>query len=295
MAAEQRPTVRKRVLGTNLRLMRERRDLLLEDAAAVLDCHPAKISRIESGRSGIRALELKALLSRYGVTEDADQNGWLALAREGRRRRGMRNLEPPLPTGRLPADFLDLIGMESEVATCRTFQPGIVPGLLQTEDYATAVIQGGRPGPPDEESQTKIHVRMDRQRVLTRVEPPPMELWVILGEAALRQQWGGPRVLVGQLRKLIDFGRMSNVTTQVLPFSAEAYPGGSLPFSIYGFPDAPELPVVTVESHTSHAYLEDVHDTSRYSRTFDEIRGIALSPLKSEALIAEIADQLSNA
>lgn len=295
MANEHRRTIRKRVLGTNLRLMRERLDLLLEDAAEVLECHPAKISRIESAQSGVRPVELKALLARYGVTDPQDQAGWLALAREGRRGRGVRNLDPSWPTEQLAPDLMDLIGLESDVASCLLFQPGIVPGLLQTEAYATAVIQGGRTGPLEQHRQVKLRVRMERQIVVTRSEPPPVEMWVVLGEAALRQQWGGPQVLAGQLDRLVVIGRMPNVTLQVLPFSTPGYPGGVLPFSIYSFPDAPELPVVTVESLTSHAYLEDTRDTAHYRKIFDEIRGIALSPAKSEALVTRIADQLSTA
>lgn len=295
MANEHRRTIRKRVLGTNLRLMRERLDLLLEDAAEVLECHPAKISRIESAQSGVRPVELKALLARYGVTDPQDQAGWLALAREGRRGRGVRNLDPSWPTEQLAPDLMDLIGLESDVASCLLFQPGIVPGLLQTEAYATAVIQGGRTGPLEQHRQVKLRVRMERQIVVTRSEPPPVEMWVVLGEAALRQQWGGPQVLAGQLDRLVVIGRMPNVTLQVLPFGTPGYPGGVLPFSIYSFPDAPELPVVTVESLTSHAYLEDTRDTAHYRKIFDEIRGIALSPAKSEALVTRIADQLSTA
>ncbi|MGA4539976.1 helix-turn-helix domain-containing protein [Uniformispora flossi] len=293
VANEHRRTIRKRVLGTNLRLMRERLDLLLEDAAAVLECHPAKISRIESAQSGVRPVELRALLARYGVTDPQDQAGWLALAREGRRGRGVRNIDPSWPSEQLTPDLLDLIGLESEIATCSLFQPGIVPGLLQTEAFATAVIQGGRTGRLDQDRRVRLRVRMERQFILTRSEPPPVDMWVVLGEAALRQQWGGPQVLAGQLARLVEIGRMPNVTLQVLPFSTPGFPGGMLPFSIYSFPDAPQLPVVSVESLTSHAYLEDARDTAHYRRIFDEIRGIALSPAKSEALVARLADQLS--
>ncbi|MGR6999927.1 helix-turn-helix domain-containing protein [Yinghuangia aomiensis] len=289
-----RPSLRKRLLGTNLRVTRERLGRHLEDAAAVLDCNDSKISRIETGRSGIKSLELKALLTYYGITDPDEQRPWLALAKIRRAQRGAQVLEDPL-TDQLAQDFLDLMGMEREVAACQTFQPGIVPGLLQTDAYARAVVQAGRPGPLSEGRQALHAARMQRQRVLTRTDPEPMSLWVVLGEAALRQQWGGPSVLADQLRKLIELGQTPQVTMQVLPFSAESHPGGALPFSLYAFPEAPEMPIVTVESHTSHAYLEDTRDTLYYRNIFDEIRGIALSPLKSEALIAKIAAEHSNA
>lgn len=159
MGVEQRPTVRRRVLGTNLRRLREDLGLLLEDAAAQLSCHPAKISRIESGRSGIRPLDLKALLDLYSVVNPQERDGWLALAREGRHQRWWRMLED-----QLPQDFLDLIGLEEDVSECRGFQPSVIPGLFQTEAYATAIIQGGSAGPLTDSQRIKVQVRMERQR-----------------------------------------------------------------------------------------------------------------------------------
>ncbi|WP_406288278.1 helix-turn-helix domain-containing protein [Embleya sp. NBC_00896] len=289
MGAEQYPTVRRRVLGANLRRLREDKSLLLEDAAGALSCHPAKVSRIESGRSGIRPLDLKALLDLYAVADSAARDGWLALAREGRRQRWWRDL-----ADRLPQDFLDLIGLEAEVASCRGFQPSIIPGLFQTEEYATAVIQGGTVGPVDEQCRTRVRVRLDRQRVLTRGEPAPLQAFMVIGEAALRQEIGGHRVLREQLGHLIEIAQLSNVTVQVLPFSAGAYPGGPTPFSIYGFPPPSGMEVVSLENITSHAYLERAQDTAHYSKVFADLRGIALSPLESEAFIAARADQLAH-
>ncbi|MGW9207310.1 helix-turn-helix domain-containing protein [Embleya sp. NPDC055664] len=288
MGAEQYPTVRRRVLGANLRRLREDCALLLEDVADALSCHPAKVSRIESGRSGIRALDLKALLDLYEVADPATREGWLALAREGRRQRWWRDL-----ADRLPQDFLDLIGLEAEVASCLGFQPSIIPGLFQTEAYATAVIRGGTVGPLDEQCRTRVRVRLDRQRVLTREEPAPMRVLMVIGEAALRQEIGGRQVLREQLLRLIEIAQLSNVTVQVLPFSAGAYPGGPTPFSIYGFPPPSGMEVVSLENFTSHAYLERAQDTAHYGKVFADLRGIALSPIESEAFIASSAKELA--
>lgn len=233
-AGELRPTVRKRVLGTNLRRLREEKGLLLDDAAEQLSCHAAKVSRIESGRSGIRQLDLKVLLDLYGVQDPDERSGWLALARESRRQRWWRVLED-----QLPQDFLDLIGLEDEVSDCRGFQPAIIPGLFQTEAYATAVIQGGIPGSLDNAQKTKVHVRMERQKALKREDPTPLKVWMVLGEAALRQQVGGPKVLHEQLLHLVQVAQLPNVTLQVLPFTAGACQGGPYPFLIYSFPPQP--------------------------------------------------------
>lgn len=286
---ELRPTVRKRVLGTNLRRLREEQGLFLDDAAEQLSCHAAKVSRIESGRSGIRQLDLKALLDLYGVKDADERAGWLALARESRRQRWWRVLED-----QLPQDFLDLVGLEDEVSECRGFQPGIIPGLFQTEAYATAVIQGGIPGSLDAAQKTKVHVRMERQKALTRDDPTPLKVWMILGEAALTQQVGGPNVLREQLRHLVQVAQLPNVTLQVLPFTAGACQGGPYPFLIYSFPPPAGLEVVLLENFASHAYLETREDTARLGQAFDHLRAAALSALDSESRIIEIAEGLAN-
>jgi len=288
-AGELRPTVRKRVLGTNLRRLREDKGLALEDAAEQLSCHSAKVSRIESGKSGIRQLDLKALLDLYEVKDPDARESWLALARESRRQRWWRVLED-----QLPQDFLDLVGLEDEVSECRGFQPGIVPGLFQTEAYATAVIQGGVAGPLNADQQTKVRVRMERQKALTREDPPPLRVWMILGEAALRQHVGGPTVLHEQLLHLVRVARLPNVTLQVLPFTAGACPGGPYPFLIYGFPPPAELEVALLENFASHAYLESREDTVQLSSAFDHLRASALSALDSEVRIIQIAEELTD-
>jgi transcriptional regulator with XRE-family HTH domain len=288
VSGELRPTVRRRVLGTNLRRLREEKGLYLEHAAKELSCHPGKISRIESGRSGIRQLDLRVLLDLYDVNDEAARESWLALARESRRQRWWRVLED-----KLPQDFLELIGLEDEVSRCRGFMPSTIHALLQTEDYATSIIQGGATGPLNDDQQTKLHIRMERQKALHRTEALPLNLWMVLGETALRQQVGGPKVLANQLRHVAEVAQLPNVTVQVLPFAAGACTGGMLPFTLYGFPAPAELEVVVLEHFTSHAYLESANDTGLYNSAFDHIRASALSPLDSEALILNIADELT--
>jgi len=244
---------------------------------------------IESGRSGIRQLDLKVLLDLYGVKDPAERDGWLALARESRRQRWWRVLED-----QLPQEFLDLIGLEDEVSECRGFQPGIVPGLFQTEAYATAVIQGGIPGPLDDAQKTKVRVRMERQKALTRTDPTPLKVWMILGEAALRQQVGGPGVLRAQLLHLVELAQLPNVTLQVLPFTAGACQGGPYPFLIYSFPPPAGLEVVLLENFASHAYLETREDTARLGGAFDHLRAAALSAMESESRIVRIAEGLTD-
>ncbi|WP_031513764.1 helix-turn-helix domain-containing protein [Streptomyces sp. NRRL F-5123] len=286
MAVVQRPTVRRRVLGANLRRLRLEAGLEQEDAAARLGCNASKISRIEKGESGIRQIDLRALLDLYAVTDVKAVDGWLALARESRERRWWRALEDQLRD-----DFLDLVGLEEDVADLRAFEPGLVHGLLQTQEYAEAVIAAGEPGPLDDEAQARIAVRMERQKAITRSEAP-LEAWIILGEAALRQQCGGPDVLHRQLRHLMTLSEVPSVTLQVLPFTVGAYRGGPWSFSIYKFPAPANLEVVLLENHTAHSYLETPADTGYYGACFDRLRAAALSPIASQSFIGEVAQQL---
>jgi transcriptional regulator with XRE-family HTH domain len=286
MAVVQRPTVRRRVLATNLRRLREERGLEQEDAARVLSCDPSKISRIETAMSGIRQVDLKLLLDRYGITDPKEQKGWLVLARESRRRRWWRDLED-----QLAHDFLDLVGLEEDVAYARAFEPGIIHGLLQTRAYAEAVIGRGEPGPLSDDRQARVEVRMERQKAITR-ETDPLQAWVILGEAALRQQYGGQAVLREQLHHLVELSQLPNVTLQVLPFSVRGYRGGPYAFTTYRFPEPSEMEVVVLEHHMSQSYLEAQGDTRYYGEVFDHLRATALSAIDSLSLIREIAEQL---
>lgn len=288
MAVVQRPTVRRRVLAANLRRLREGHGLHLEAAAEVLSCDPSKISRIEKAESGIRQVDLKLLLDLYKIKDKGEREGWLALARESRKRRWWRDLEDQLPN-----DFLDQVGLEEDVSYCRGFEPGVVHGLLQTQPYAEAVIGRGEPGPLSEERQARVQVRMERQKAITRSDHP-LETWMILGEAALRQEYGGPDVLREQLRHLIELSELPNVTLQVLPFTAGAYRGGPFSFMIYRFPEPSEMEVVSLENHTAQSYLETPRDTEYYGDVFNHLRAAALGPIESQSLIRDIAGKLGH-
>jgi transcriptional regulator with XRE-family HTH domain len=281
-----KPTVRRRVLGTNLRRLREDHGLLLDHAAEQLSCNISKISRIESGHSPIRPLDLKALLDLYGITDQSTREGWLSLARESRKQRWWRVLED-----RLPQDFLDLIGLEEDTSYWQGFQPGVIDAMFQTEEYAQAVIGGGSAGPLGADQQTKLDVRLERQKALTRTENP-IRIWMILGEGALRQQMSGPAAMRRQLAHLIELAHLPNITLQVLPFSVGAYRGGPYPFKLYRFPEPSSMEVVLLENHVSHTYLEDPRHTELYTEIFDHLRATALGEIESQAHIEGIMNDL---
>jgi transcriptional regulator with XRE-family HTH domain len=278
------PPVRRRLVGGALRRYRENVGYALEDAARVLECDRSKISRIETGQRGIRPKELRELLAEYGVPE-GDQAALMAIASRG----AQRDWWHPY-AGSFSEAYLDYVIMESVASEIMAYEAQLVPGLLQTEDYARAIAAaepGYTAGGQREDAIAAMEVR--RQGVLTGKPSGSsgQRLWVILGEAALRQEVGGPGVLAGQLRHLVQLSEdLPDLTLQVLPFSAGAHAAaGSASLAILRFSDAPSLGVVYVEALSGGVYLESQADVARYIRAFALLRASALSAADSVRLL----------
>ncbi|WP_267594052.1 DUF5753 domain-containing protein [Carbonactinospora thermoautotrophica] len=190
----------------------------------------------------------------------------------------------------LPGTYLDLISLEADAASIRTYQPRIVPGLLQTEVYVRAMIEAARVEMSPEEIETVVEVRLARQAVFTRQRP--LRLWAVLDEAVLRRMVGGTEVMRDQLRHLVVMAKRQNVTLQVLPFAVGAPAWVHTPFVVLRFPEPADLEVVYLENLTSGLYVEETAEVDRYTLMFDYLRAAALSPKESVALIAEVADAL---
>jgi len=275
------PPVRRRLVGGALRRYREHVGYALEDAARVLECDRSKISRIETGQRGIRPKELRELLAEYGVPE-SDQAALVAIASRG----GQRGWWHPY-TGSFSEAYLDYVIMESVASEIMAYEAQLVPDLLQTEDYARAIAAaepGYTAGGQQEDAIAAMDVR--RQGVLTG-KPSGRRLWVILGEGALHQAVGGPGVLAGQIRHLLQLSEdIPDLTLQVLPFSAGAHAAaGSASLAILRFSDAPSLGVVYVEALSGGVYLESQTDVARYIRAFALLRASALSAADSVRLL----------
>ena len=275
------PPVRRRLVGGALRRYRENVGYALEDAARVLECDRSKISRIETGQRGIRPKELRELLAEYGVPE-GDQAALMAIASRG----GQRGWWHPY-TGSFSEAYLDYVIMESVASEIMAYEAQLVPDLLQTEDYARAIAAaepGYTAGGQQEDAIAAMDVR--RQGVLTG-KPSGRRLWVILGEGALHQAVGGPGVLAGQIRHLLQLSEdIPDLTLQVLPFSAGAHAAaGSASLAILRFSDAPSLGVVYVEALSGGVYLESQTDVARYIRAFALLRASALSAADSVRLL----------
>ena len=276
--------VRRRLIGGALRRYRENMGYALEDAARVLECDRSKISRIETGQRGIRPKELRELLTEYGVPE-GEQAALAALARRGRSGGWWDQYASVLPEA-----FGEYLVMESTAAEIMTYEAQLVPDLLQTADYARAIAEA-TPG-YDSAGQRELAVaaKVARQEAILG---GGTRLSIVMGEAALRQEVGGPEVMAAQIARLAEVVRdVPNVTLQVLPFSAGAHAAtGSASLAILRFPDAPSLGVVHLEAMSGGVYLESQVDVANYIRAFALIRAAALSAADTERRLLEWAGE----
>ncbi|MFE7120448.1 helix-turn-helix domain-containing protein [Streptomyces sp. NPDC057654] len=281
------PAVRRRKLGAELRRQRETAGLTSRQAATAVGWHQSKVSRIETGRSGVKPADVVRLLDAYEVV-DAERRALLAaLCSPGPADRdGTRNTWWYAYDDLLPVGYRDFISLESAASQARTLETTVVPGLFQTPDYARAVTRAALGDPPDEQVEELVAVRMARQSVLRGT--PPMRLCAVLDEAVLRRTVGGPEVMAGQLRKLWEFGALPHVSLHVLPFAQGGHIGITGPFVIFSFSPMADLDVVVLDHLTSSNYLERKEDLQAYCTAFETLRARALPHDESLNFISEI-------
>ncbi|MDH6579794.1 helix-turn-helix transcriptional regulator [Kitasatospora sp. MAP5-34] len=282
MPDEPRPTVRGRRLGSELRRLRESAGKSTEDAATVLKCSRAKISRIETGVSGIRRLDLGILLDLYGIMGPKDRDALEALARDSKKRGWWHDYGDTVP----PA-YADFLGLEGDARYVRTWQPLVLPGLLQTEDYARALLEANPAAVRPERIDQLVKIRMERKEVLSK--PDPARFWAIIWEPALRCAVGGKDVRRAQLEHLTQAAQLPNVTLQVVPLDVGATAGACGAFVMFGFTDSPAPGVVFLETLTSSHYLEQEAELDGYGLVFEYLRSSALNPTQSLDMISAIA------
>ncbi|WHT18150.1 helix-turn-helix transcriptional regulator [Crossiella sp. CA-258035] len=282
MSTSHSPTVRRRRLASELRRLRESSNLTCEEVAAHLECSAAKVSRIETGRTGVNPRDVRDMLVLYGVEGDR-QNALIDLARMAKLKGWWHNYGDVLTGG--------FAGMEAEASSIRTFESLVVPGLLQTERYALAVFRAVRPKAAPSEVERRVSARMARQGLLSADHGP--KYWAVLDEGALRRRVGDTDVMREQLDRLVKMSSLPNVEIQVLPFTAGAHAASDGPFVILGFPDPLDPTVVYVESLTSALYLEKPEEIRLYSTVFDHVRAAALGTEESVALMAAMAEELA--
>jgi hypothetical protein len=187
--------------------------------------------------------------------------------------------------------FATYVGLESAASEIRIYEVSLIPELLQTEDYARAVIRSGMMSRPGEDAERQVELRMARQPAMTRDEDPP-KVWAVLDEAALRRQVGGPGVMQLQLEHLLARAALPNVAIQVIPFGGGAHPAIGRPFVILVFPERVDTDVVYLEDLTSALYLEDVAEVNRYNVFFNHLRATALSFDDSSVLITSVLKEM---
>ncbi|SEC86336.1 Helix-turn-helix domain-containing protein [Streptomyces sp. 3213] len=283
------PAVRRRKLGAELRALRADAGLTSGEAARLVGWHQSKVSRIETGASGVKAPDVRLLLDAYQVGDAQLRDMLLVLA--GSDDGGGRHHWWHAYRGVLPPAYRDFISLESQASTIRTLETSVVPGLLQTPEYARAVTRaavGGLDNDGPERLDALVQVRLARQDILRA--DPPLELSVVLDEAVLRREVGGPGVMARQLERLAEAAQLPQVRLQVLPFAAGAHIGITGPFVIFSFPSTSDLDVVVLDHLTSSLYLERKEDLEAYSEAFNTLQFHALSPEDSLDYIAGIGD-----
>ncbi|HEV2918160.1 MAG TPA: helix-turn-helix transcriptional regulator, partial [Actinomycetota bacterium] len=254
------PTGRRRRLGAELRRLREDAGLTIDRVAEALECSQSKVSRIETGQVSATPRDVRDMLELYRVSE-AQREAMVQIAREARQR-GWWQTFVDVPDG-VPA----YVGLEVAATSIDIYMSLIVPALLQTADYARAVIGAVRPDLPASEIDRRVELRVRRQALLDQERPP--RLRVLLDDTVLRRPVGGPAVMAAQRRRLLEDAARAAVTVQVLPVEAGAHAGMDGPFTIFGYPAPAERDVVALDSAADALYLERPEDVRRYRRVFE--------------------------
>ncbi|MCX4994318.1 helix-turn-helix transcriptional regulator [Streptomyces longwoodensis] len=282
MASSVNPTVRRRRLGQELRRLREIKGMTAEEVAERLLVSQSKISRLENGRRSISQRDVRDLCGVYEVEDQRIVDSLMQMAKDSRQQ-GWWHAFGDVP-------YSVYIGLETDAASLRVYDPQVVPGLLQTRQYAEALIAGALPETAQAEVEKRVQVRMRRQERISSTDNP-LRLWTVLDEAALRRVVGNRELMRAQLEFLVEQSQLPHVTVQVIPFEMGAHPGLNGQYAILEFPDAADSSVVYIEGVTSDLYLEKPNDVQKYSVMYEHLRAQALNVEQSRQFIADAAKQ----
>ncbi|MER5739109.1 MULTISPECIES: helix-turn-helix transcriptional regulator [unclassified Streptomyces] len=270
--------VRRILLGSQLRRLRESRGITREAAGYSIRASESKISRMELGRVSFKARDIEDLLTLYGVTEETERGALLGLAREANLAGWWHSFGDVLPGW-----FQTYIGLEAAASLIRVYEVQFVHGLLQTEEYAHAVVSRGMPGASRAEIDRRVALRLERQKVLVSERAPHFH--VILDEAALRRPYGDRAVMRGQLKHLIEVSEHPGVTLQVMPFSFGGHAGESGSFTMLGFPESDLSDVVYLEQLTGALYLDKREEVGQYAAVMEKLAKDSPDPAESRDLL----------
>jgi hypothetical protein len=274
------PTVRRIILGAQLRRLREATQLSRADAGYTIRASESKMRRLETGQVGFKERDVADLLTLYGITNDIERQQFLDLVTQSNQTGWWHPYSDLIPKW-----FEDYVGLEEAASRIQTYELMFVPGLLQTEDYARAVAGHGEPPAPPEEIERRVHLRMRRQKILLGPRAPKM--WAILDEAVLHRPLGGERVLRDQIDHLQEMIAQPNVSVQVVPFRKSGSSAESA-FTLLRFAE-PELPNVAYVEHVAGAlYVDKLDEVEIYSRAMDGLAVSAETPDASRQLLAKL-------
>ena len=278
------PVAVRMLLGARLRKLREAAGVSREDAGYAIRGSESKISRLELGRTGFKPRDVTDLLDLYRVSED-ERATLLAMAGHANTPGWWQAYSDVVPPW-----FAPYLGLEQAAEVIRCYEVQFVPGLLQTPDYARAVLGIGAGDHPELDTDQLVSLRMRRQQILHRPSPP--RLWAVIDEAALRRPIGGVTVACAQLRHLIKMARLSHVNIQVAPFAAGSRAVADGPVTMLRFPEA-ELPdMAYLEQHTTAAYLSKPADRLYYRNILNRLATQASPPARTEAILGEILREI---
>ncbi|MFM9442598.1 helix-turn-helix domain-containing protein [Streptomyces acidiscabies] len=276
------PTVLQMVLGRRLQDLRRAAKFSSQEAGARLHIAHTTVIRMEQAKVALKWTMVKAMLELYGV-EEPEAKEFLALAVRANEPGWWQRFRDALP------DWFGVhVSLENAATHIRGYEPHVVPGLLQTADYARAVLSLNRPRPAPEELDRRVCLRMERQALLTRDDPPPPFLWVLLDETVLRRPVGEPAVLRAQIEHLLEIITLPNVTLQVIPFVAGLHPGAFGPFTIFRFsmPDFPDI--VGVDTLSSASYSEEKNNVALHREVFDHMSVQALPKARTGKFLLDV-------
>lgn len=279
------PTVLRLVLGKRLQALREKAGLSFEQAARALDVTHGTVRRMEKAEVSLKIPYVEKLLLTYGVTDPDEVKAFLALARKGNQPGWWHRYRDVLPDW-----FSAFVSLEAEAAVIRAYEPHYVPGLLQTEDYARAVLRAGRPGAPDQEIGRNLALRMERQALFTRGGAPM--LWAVLDETVLRRPIGGPDVMRAQIAALVEACARPNVRLQIMPFAVGPHPAMYGPFHIFRLQARELADVAYTESLVGAVYMDQGDDVSVFLEALDRMGAMAAPADRTEATLRRLSKEI---
>jgi transcriptional regulator with XRE-family HTH domain len=278
------PTVRRLILGTQLRRLRERAGITRAEASYSIRGSESKLSRMESGRVGFKQRDVVDLLTLYGVADQQERAKVIELVAQSNVQ-GWWHAYSDL----MPRWFEDYVGLEECASQIKVYELQFVPGLFQTEDYALAILSRGRPENADTDAERKLRLRMQRQKILLGQSAP--KVWVVIDESVLYRRLGGPKVLREQLDHLLEVTALPNISLQVVPYHTSGY-GAEGPFTLLRFSEPELSDIVYVEHLAGALYLEKPEEVETYSRALDRLAVEAETPARSRQILLKAREDI---